>query len=46
MFFNLVQHFPNLVELNGKNYLSVLHKHPKKKHDMKKIVAQSYKLQK
>lgn len=38
-------HFPNLIELNGKNYLSIIRKPKSKRHEMKKIIAQSYQMQ-
>jgi hypothetical protein len=41
-----VQVFPNLIELNGKNYFSIIYKNSGKHNQMKKIVAQSHRLQK
>jgi hypothetical protein len=46
LFINLKLHFPNLIELNGKNYYSIIHKHSDKRHQMKRIVAHSHQLQK
>jgi len=46
MFISLVKVFPNLVELNGRNYFDLIHKNSNKIHSMKRIVAQSHKLHK
>lgn len=46
LFINLVQVFPNLVELNGKNYHSIIHRNHSGAHQMKKIMAKSYQIQK
>lgn len=46
LFINLVQVFPNLVELNGKNYHSIIHRNHSGSHQMKKIMARSYQIQK
>lgn len=44
LFINLVRDFPNLIELNGKNYYSIIHKN--RKHKLEKIIAHSHKIQK
>jgi hypothetical protein len=46
LFINLQPHFPNLVELNGKNYLAFLHRPSDRRHQMKKILSQAHQLQK
>lgn len=46
LFINLQVHFPNLIDLNGKNYLSIIRKPSSKRQQMKKIMAQTHQMQK
>jgi Mor family transcriptional regulator len=45
LFINLQPHFPNLIDLNGKNYLSLIRKPSSSRQQMKKIIAQTHHMQ-
>lgn len=44
LFLNLVKHFPQLIELNGRNYHDVIH--PKQPHSLKRLLAKAHRIQK